>query len=76
VARQRADELELSEGELVIARGELDRLHDDLYVLSCAVADIEQDLSQDPDPAELRELLDWILSAARPLRERNVGAAG
>jgi endogenous inhibitor of DNA gyrase (YacG/DUF329 family) len=76
VARQRADELELSEGELVIARGELDRLHDDLYVLSCAVADIEGDLSQDPDPAELRELLEWLLSAARPLRERNVGAAG
>ena len=76
VARQRADELELSEGELVIARGELDQLHDDLYVLSCAVADIEQDLSDDPDPSELRELLEWLLSAARPLRERSMGASG
>ena len=34
VARQRAAELELSENELVVARDELDRLHDELYVLA------------------------------------------
>ena len=44
VARQRASELQLSEGELVIARAELDALHDDLYVLACAVDDAERDL--------------------------------
>ena len=37
MSRQRAAELELSENELVIARDQLDGLHDDLYVLACAV---------------------------------------
>jgi endogenous inhibitor of DNA gyrase (YacG/DUF329 family) len=75
VARQRARELELSEGELVVARTALDALHDDLYVLSCAVADIEQDLAAGPGADEVRELLEWLLSAARPLRDRSMGAA-
>ncbi|MFM8564369.1 MAG: hypothetical protein ACKOCE_10860, partial [Acidimicrobiia bacterium] len=39
VARQRARELQISENELVVARTELDRLYDDLYVLACAVED-------------------------------------
>ena len=51
VARQRASELELSEGELVITRAALDELHDDLYVLACAVDDVERDLA---DVAEAR----------------------
>ena len=77
VSRQRAEELELSEGELVIARAELDRLHDDLYVLACAVEDTERDLAAagpSPAPAELRTTLDWLLAAARPLRDRNLPA--
>ena len=78
VARQRARELELSDGELVIARGELDALHDDLYVLACAVDDTEHDLAAadgTPNPAELRRILDWLLAAARPLRDRELPAA-
>ena len=43
VARQRAADLELTENELVAARDELDALHDDLYVLACAVNDAEQE---------------------------------
>ena len=43
VARQRAHELALSDGELVIAKATLDELHDDLYVLACAVDDVERD---------------------------------
>lgn len=74
VARQRANELELSEGELVIARTELDALHDDLYVLACAVDDTERDLADPLDAAELRRVVDWLLDAARPLRNREIAA--
>ena len=73
VARQRASELELSEGELVIAKAALDELHDDLYVLACAVDDVERDLAADsPKPADVRRALDWLLDAARPLRDREL----
>jgi hypothetical protein len=73
VARQRAGELELSEGELVIARAALDELHDQLYVLACAIEDTDADLAaaEGPPPAaELRRMLDWLLDAAQPLAAR------
>ena len=79
VSRQRANELELSEGELVIARTELDALHDDLYVLACAVDDAERDLKASgsrPTIKELREILEWLLDAAKPLRDREISAPG
>jgi hypothetical protein len=77
VARQRARELELSDGELVIAKAMLDELHDELYVLACAVDDVERDLAASgasPSNAELRQAVDWLLEAARPLREREIAA--
>ena len=77
VARQRAHELELSEGELVVAKASLDDLHDDLYVLACAVDDARADLeSAGPNPSapELRRILDWLLTAAEPLRNRELPA--
>ena len=79
VSRQRAAELEISEGELVVARNELDSLHDDLYVLACAIDDTERDLDsagRGASAKELREMLDWLLDAARPLRERQVAPGG
>ena len=72
MSRQRAAELEISEGELVVARHELDELHDELYVLACAVEDVERDLSQRPTTAELRDALRWLLDAAKPLRDREI----
>lgn len=76
VARHRAVELELSENELVIARSELDALHDELYVLACAVDDVERDLAVTAKPTaqELADALDWLLAASRPLRNREIGA--
>jgi hypothetical protein len=76
VGRQRAQELALGEHELIIAKVELDRLHDELYVLACAVDDAERDLAdagEKPSPAELRRILAWLLDAARPLRDRELG---
>lgn len=77
MSRRRARELELSENELVIARDELDALHDDLYVLACAVGDAEADLGAAgarPSVIELRMVIDSLLAAAKPLRDREFSA--
>ena len=82
MARQRAGELELSEGELVIAKTALDELHDQLYVLACAVEDTDSDLAAvdgAPSAAELRRMLDWLLergpAAGGPRSPRTAGTA-
>lgn len=67
-ARTKAAAHGLDEHELVIARTQLDQLRDDLYVLQCAVEDVERDLGTGLDERELREAIDWLLTAARPLR--------
>lgn len=76
VSRQRARELELSDNELVIVRDELDSLHDDLYVLACAVDDAERDLASGGRRTvqQLAEILEWVLDAAKPLRDRELSA--
>ena len=60
-----------------MARKELDSLHDDLYVLSCAVDDTQRDLDDNPDdPQELRRMLIWLLDSAKPLRNYEMSASG
>jgi hypothetical protein len=66
-ARRRAAELGLSEQDLVVTREALNRLHDQLYVLECAIEDVEADLAADDGPDGLRRCLDWLLENARPL---------
>lgn len=63
----------------MIARAELDALHDELYVLACAVEDADRDLATagtKMTAREVREILDWVLEAARPLRDREISAPG
>lgn len=68
VSRQRADELELSENELVMTRDELDHLKDQIYVLHCAVRDAHNDLSSPRNTKEsLLSTLQWLLEAAEPV---------
>ena len=67
VAGRRRDELGLSESELIVARAELDDLRDKLYVLEAAIEDVERDVAAADSEQEIREALDWILTAARPL---------
>ena len=50
-----------------MARGELDRLRDELYVLACAVEDVERDLAGQPEADDYRDAVRWLLDAARPL---------
>lgn len=68
-ARSRGRELGLAEDQIVLARRELSRLDDLLYVLACAVEDVEGDLAGEHDDTDVRRALDWLLDAARPLAE-------
>jgi hypothetical protein len=52
---------------LVVARAELDALRDQLYVLEAAIDDVTRDLAASDEPKDVREALDWLLEAARPL---------
>jgi hypothetical protein len=64
-ARRRAEELGLGEHELVVTRSELEDLRDRLYVLQCAIDDVQRDLgAASDDPEELRHALAWLLEAA------------
>ena len=75
VGRQRARELQLNENELIIAKAELDQLHDELYVLACAVDDVERDLAsvgKSATKGEITDMLTWLLEAARPIRNREL----
>jgi hypothetical protein len=69
-ARRRAAEVGLGEAELIVARTELDALNDRLYELEAAIEDVDRDLKAagpKPDAKTVREALDWLLTAARPL---------
>jgi hypothetical protein len=67
-ARLRARELGLSESDLIVARGAIDQLHDQIYILQCAIEDVERDLAEDQSIDTLKRALAWLLEAARPLR--------
>ncbi|MCX6521389.1 MAG: hypothetical protein NTZ21_12060 [Actinobacteria bacterium] len=58
-----------------MARTELDSLHDDRYVLECAVADTMKDLSDDLSAKEAIDALRWLLDAATPLANRRLRSA-
>lgn len=67
-ARAKAARHGLDESELIVVRSELEQLRDELYVLQCAVEDVERDISATSTLAEMREGLEWVLVAARPLQ--------
>jgi hypothetical protein len=77
VGRQRARELQLNEDELIVTKEQLDQIHDELYVMACAVDDVERDLvaaGAKPTVKELQGMLEWLLDSARPIRTRELGA--
>jgi hypothetical protein len=45
----------------------MEGLDDLLFVLGCAIADVEADLALDSSPEQLQRSLDWLLESARPL---------
>jgi hypothetical protein len=50
-----------------VTRARLDGLQDKLWVLACAVQDVDGDLQVAAEVADFRAALDWLLDAARPL---------
>ncbi len=61
-ARRRSAELGLGEHELVVTRGELEAIHDRLFVLAYVVEDIERDLAK--DDFDEQDALGVLLDAA------------
>lgn len=59
----------LSEHELVLTRQAMDDLRDRLYVLECAVEDVERDLAAGSTKADYADAVGWLLDAARPVIE-------
>ena len=68
-SRRRARELGIGDSEIVLRRAELADLQDRMYVLRCAVEDVERDLAEDRSPESVRAALDWLLTNARPLTD-------
>lgn len=66
-ARRRAAAQQLDESELVAARTALETVRDQLFVLRCAVDDVQRDLAGAPTPQDRAEALTWLLDACRPL---------
>ena len=64
-ARQRSARHGVDESELIVARGDVNRLRDEIYVLSCAVADADADLQDAVSVADLRLIVTSLLAAAR-----------
>jgi hypothetical protein len=66
-ARQRAVERGLDEGEIIVTRARLDELNDRLWVLSCAINDVDGDVARAEASSDFAAALAWLLEAARPL---------
>ena len=67
MGRKRSRELGLAESDLIVARKAMDGLDDLLFVLGCAITDVQGDVALDGSPEQLRRSLDWLLESARPL---------
>jgi hypothetical protein len=50
-----------------VTRARLDGLQDKLWVLACAVQDVDGDLQVAAESGDYQAALDWLLDAARPL---------
>lgn len=68
-ARQQTAVQQLDESELVATRTALETVRDQLFVLRCAVDDVQRDLAGAPTAQDRAEALTWLLDACRPLVE-------
>ena len=77
-ARRQSAALGLGDGQIVVARADLDARHDRLYALEAAIEDAERDLADTATPgaAEYAEALGWVLEAAKPVVSVRFGAGG
>jgi hypothetical protein len=66
-ARRRAADHGLDEAEIIVTRTRLEDLADHIWVLRCAVEDVERDLVTARTSTDYRDALNWLLKNARPL---------
>jgi hypothetical protein len=64
-ARQRAVAHGVDESDILLARSEVNRLRDEIFVLQCAVEDAERDLVDAKVLNEYADILRILLDAAR-----------
>jgi type VI protein secretion system component VasF len=57
----------LAESDLIVARKAMEGLDDLLFVLSCAIEDVENDIAIDGSLEQAARSLNWLIEAARPL---------
>jgi hypothetical protein len=67
MARKLAASHGLGDGDVIVSRDALEELQSALYCLQAAVEDVDADLADTDDPAEVRRALGWLLDNARPL---------
>lgn len=68
-ARQRIRTEGLADDELVVTRQALSRIDDLVYVLACAVEDVERDLATVHVDEDIARALSWLMEAAKPLAD-------
>jgi hypothetical protein len=66
-ARERAKAHGLDEAELIITRAELEDLRDKLFVLQCAVQDVQKDLAGSKTLTAYKDAVSWLIDSASPL---------
>lgn len=68
-ARRQSIALGLGDGQIVVARAEIDALQDRLYALEAAIEDVDRDLAETAEATadDYSEALGWVLEAARPV---------
>jgi len=69
LARKLASTHGLGDDDLIVSRTALDDLQSRLYCLQAALEDVDRDLAESDDPADLAEAMRWLLENARPLAE-------
>lgn len=72
MARQRSAEVGLGETELIVTRAALNELRDRIYMLEAAIQDVERDRDAAEGKQDLREALEWLLAAARPIVDQGL----
>jgi hypothetical protein len=57
----------LDEAELILTRAELEDLRDKLFVLQCAVQDVQKDLASSKTLTAYKDAVGWLIDSASPL---------
>jgi hypothetical protein len=68
MARKLADSHGLGDDDVIVSRERLEELQGSLYALQAALEDVDRDLADSSEPADVAEALAWLRENAEPLR--------